>query len=287
MNEPIIERRPTIERPSHLLHLANSSKDFRFIMEFVALDRDFDDEELMIKLINKLILEKKLIEAVNYIIKEEIHTSGISLLREESVGSMLLKSYWFNYEGKNYISKVVGPLVKSLTKSAKHKSLEIDPTRIEEKKAKKNMQKLLKIIRSFLNNFFQSTEVFPDNFDKVLSTLYNILTEVEGARTSHLGLGYSEDALRLFGGFLLLRFICPPIVSPLKYGLIKERDMTVHVQRSLILCSKVLQSIANQVEFDIDKEPHMTPANQIVQDSMPQMLGFLNKLMMKIVSAAE
>jgi len=231
---PQMERRPTIERPSHLLHLANKSKDFRFVMEFVELDKDFDNEDLMIKLIIRLIQEKRLIESVNYIIKEEIHTSGISLLREESVGSMLLKSYWFNFEGKDYISKIVGPLVKSICKKSKHKSLEIDPSKIDDQKAKKNMRKLLKIIRNFLNQFFHSSEVFPNNFDKVLSTLYTVLTVTEGAHKSHLGLGYSEDALRLFGGFLLLRFICPPIVSPLKYGLIKEKDMTANVQRSLI-----------------------------------------------------
>jgi len=104
-----------------------------------------------------------------------------------------------------------------------------------------------------------------------------ILTETEGLSKAHLGLGYSDDALRLFGSFLLLRFICPAIVSPKRYGLIKS-DVTQQTQRALVLISKVLQSIASQVEFEGEKEPYMIPANEFVKASMPPLLGFFQKL---------
>jgi hypothetical protein len=62
------------------------------------------------------------------------------------------------------------------------------------------------------------------DFENILVHFYSVLTkvEVESSHKNHLGLEFSEDALRLFGGFLLLRFICPAIVSPLKYELISH-----------------------------------------------------------------
>jgi len=282
---PKFMRKSTLDRPSHLLQLAITSKGFEFVFDFVSIDKNFDDQESIARFITALIEKGKLNETINYVIREEMRENGLSILREESVGSSLLKSYWFHFEGKEFIQSVIGPLVKDIIKCAKS-SLEVDPMRIDEGKAKKNLAKIIQITKNFLAHFFQSYHSFPDKFDQVLFTLYSLLTETEGARKSHLGLGYSEDALRLFGGFLLLRFICPPIVSPQKYGIIKEKENTPFVQRALVVVSKIIQSIANQVEFDKEKEPYLINANSVVQESMPQMLGFLNNLMMKISSCA-
>jgi len=114
-------------------------------------------------------------------------------------------------------------------------------------------------------------------FRLVLKNFYSLLTETEGSGKAHLGLGYSEDALRLFGSFLLLRFICPAIVSPKRYGLIKS-DVSMQTQRALVLISKVLQSIASQVEFEGEKEPYMIPANGFVKDNMPPLMAFFQRL---------
>lgn len=95
----------------------------------------------------------------------------------------------------------------------------------------------------------------------------------------HLGLGYSEKALTLFGGFLLLRFICPAIVSPNKYKIVID-ELSFNTQRALILTSKILQSIGNQMEFE-EKENFLVSANDFIRDHMSKMYAFVSTLMVK------
>jgi len=224
-------------------------------------------------------------KTIEFIVRDEMQETKLAILREESLGSTILKTYWFSFEGKEYLKTIIRPLVKEVCKLTKKQALEVDPAKVPEATAKANLQKVIKIVSNFFNNFCQSYNLFPKDMESVLFVLYTLLTEVEGAKKSHLGLGYSETALRLFGGFLLLRFICPAIVSPVKYGLVK--NVTLTSQKSLVLVSKILQSIANQVEFDLEKDTHMGPANALVQSSMPQMMSFLDKLMHRIDQETE
>jgi len=282
-SEKILMKSREAQISSHLRSLSLTDKDSTFIEDFIFLENNHDNEEEMTKFIEVLIAKGKLISTLNFIVKEEVKGNGKSILREESLGSSLLKHYWFHFVGKEYLKTIVYPLVSDICKTAKTKSLEVDPTKIDEGKAKQNLEKILSATKSFLASFFQSANAFPKIFEEVMTTLYHLLTESEGAKKSHLGLGYSEDALRLFGGFLLLRFICPPIVSPKKYGLVKE--VPPHAQKALIVVSKIVQSIANQLEFEPTKESFMISANEIIQNSMPQMLTFLNNLMTSIDKA--
>jgi len=50
----------------------------------------------------------------------------------------------------------------------------------------------------------------------------------------------------------------------------------VIVNRTLILIGKVLQNIANLVEFSGDKEPYMTGMNAFLISSLPDMKKFLD-----------
>jgi hypothetical protein len=52
----------------------------------------------------------------------------------------------------------------------------------------------------------------------------------------------------------------------------------MQTQRALVLISKVLQSIASQVEFEGEKEPYMIPANGFVKDNMPPLMAFFQRL---------
>ncbi len=52
--------------------------------------------------------------------------------------------------------------------------------------------------------------------------------------------------LTVVGGFFFLRFVCPSLVAPEGYGL-SEQVPDTKARRSLILVSKILQNLANQV----------------------------------------
>jgi len=244
------------------------------LIPYVDLYKQCDSDQKIMDFVRFAEAKNELPIAVNYIVKQEIDLNKNGLLREESLGSAILRNYW-SIVGKEYIKKIIGPLVKEI--NGLKKPLEIDPIKSSHADVTKNLLRLLIIIKNFLTYFCHSQSLFPTTFRLILKNFYLLLTESEGKKKSHLGLDYSEDALRLFGSFLLLRFICPSIVSPKKYGLV-EVDVKIQTLRALVLVSKVLQNIASQIEFDGEKEPYMIPVNEFVKANMPTMMGFFQRL---------
>lgn len=57
-------------------------------------------------------------------------------------------------------------------------------------------------------------------------------------------------------------FVILKPVSPQEFGVIKE-VVPSNIKRGLMLISKILQNIANHVEFT--KEPHMMPFNDFLK----------------------
>jgi len=98
--------------------------------------------------------------------------------------------------------------------------------------------------------------------------------EEEGQTKSHLGLGYSEVALQKFASFFVLRFVCPAIISPVKYGVVKE--ISPQSVSLLINVSKIIQTLSNQQEFL--EGSYMIASNQLIRDCAPKMMVFLTKI---------
>lgn len=71
-----------------------------------------------------------------------------------------------------------------------------------------------------------------------------------------------QNNIGAVGTVIFLRFINPAIVSPQEMGIV-NKPMPPQVKRGLMLMSKILQNIANHVEFS--KEQHMLPFNDFLQ----------------------
>lgn len=97
------------------------------------------------------------------------------MLRGETLGISMLRSYWFHFEGKPYLKPIVGPLIKSLTKN---KSLEIDPARTKKEIAVKNLAKLIKVADAFFETLYASYSSFPKVSLIILKKLFQELTKV-------------------------------------------------------------------------------------------------------------
>jgi len=112
---------------------------------------------------------------------------------------------------------------------------------------------------------------------------------------------FPESNYSVIGGFFFLRFLCPAIVTPERYGIATSKQhhlQPTHLiqhsslppQRSLmftitgisdrrpfVLVSKVLQTIANGVEFG-KKEPFMLPMNTHIQQYIKNVHAFFDEL---------
>ena len=103
------------------------------------------------------------------------------------------------------------------------------------------------------------------------------------------------------GGFVFLRFICPAIVTPHKFGLISKpcrlrqglpnrnspriNDYTEapdRARREAVLITKILQTVSNGVEFDGTKEDYMRKLNPFIKGNRLSVTVFFDSLTVRI-----
>ena len=80
---------------------------------------------------------------------------------------------------------------------------------------------------------------------------------------------------KVVGGFFFLRLICPAVVSPEGFGVVDKVDDAT--RRSLILISKIMQTLSNGVMFGV-KEEYMKPMNQFITQNLENSHFVLDKL---------
>ena len=84
-----------------------------------------------------------------------------------------------------------------------------------------------------------------------------------------------ENQYHGIGGFIFLRFICPAIVAPDAFSIIKTK-LTSGVRRTFVLISKVLQNLANGIKHA--KEEYMTPTDVFIEDNYQKIQDFFSTL---------
>jgi len=88
---------------------------------------------------------------------------------------------------------------------------------------------------------------------------------------------FPENVNTTIGGFIFLRLFCPAVSSPEAYGIVEEPPSS-DSRRLLILITKVLQNLSNDVEFG-SKEPYMTKMNDFIQSNRPKLTTFYELLL--------
>ena len=90
---------------------------------------------------------------------------------------------------------------------------------------------------------------------------------------------FPESRHSVIGSFIFLRFFCPAIVAPDNIDLDVSPD-TREVRRALLLITKVIQNLANNVIFG-NKEPHMKVLNGFLAENIRQVSKFLSEMATK------
>jgi hypothetical protein len=79
------------------------------------------------------------------------------------------------------------------------------------------------------------------------------------------------------GALFFLRFLCPAIISPHLFGITHAAPRS-NAQRTLLLLTKVLQSIANGVTDTSKKEPFMVQLHSFIQEMRQPTMDFFKEL---------
>ena len=86
-----------------------------------------------------------------------------------------------------------------------------------------------------------------------------------------------ENICSMIGGFFLLRFINPAIVTPQAFMLVDSKLSAV-ARRNLTLVAKIMQNLANNVQFGGVKELYMGPLNAVLERNRDKLNAFLSDL---------
>jgi len=166
--------------------------------------------------------------------------------------------------GLPYLYITIGPEMDELI--AEELGLEVDPEKMEEGTDLDEMRWTLmaqsqKILKTILN----SVDDCPAQFRQLFAHIKRCVAE-----------RFPENVNTTIGGFIFLRFFCPAVSSPEAYGIVEEPP-SASARRLLILITKVLQNLSNDVEFG-SKEPYMTKMNDFIQSNRVKLAQFYEKL---------
>jgi hypothetical protein len=209
--------------------------------------------------------EKSLRNLIEKVLCKEIENTSTAetLFRTNTTATKLLGELG-RLEGIDWLHSVLGPLVNAVCH--KPEAVEIDPAKLGPKEQREvNLNRLRNSTTQFFDAICSSLTEAPP----LLLEVCSIIKELVRARFP----GYEIKAV---GGFIFLRFFCPGIISPEKYGLI-EHPPSDAARRQLVLVAKVIQNIANATQFS-QKEPYMHEMNEYVNFHVPKAQSFLTKL---------
>ncbi|GAB0093775.1 neurofibromin [Sergentomyia squamirostris] len=175
-----------------------------------------------------------------------------TLFRGNSLGSKIM-AFCFKIYGSSYLQSLLEPLIRPLDEYSA--SFEVDPARLEPAEdIEQNRRNLIALTQKVFDAIINSADRFPPQLRSMCHCLYQVLSK----RFPNV----LQNNIGAVGTVIFLRFINPAIVSPQELGIV-GKQVPSSVKRGLMLMSKILQNIANHVEFS--KEQHMLCFNDFVR----------------------
>ncbi|KAJ1918867.1 Ras GTPase activating protein ira2 [Mycoemilia scoparia] len=191
--------------------------------------------------------------------------SAAELFRRNCLATRLLSSY-SKLHGAPYLeSTLKSQILKLLRDKPERVTFELNPNRLPpHHSTKQNLVNLQQLCRNILDGITESSALMPASFKRVCNMLYTLVEP-----------HFPGSGLTAVGGFLFLRFFCPVMVAPDTHKLVPPIESR-EIRRGLMLCTKVIQNIANDVLFG-SKEEYMIALNDLVSEYRPKVQKFLEE----------
>mmetsp|Transcript_23721 Transcript_23721/g.66511 ORF Transcript_23721/g.66511 Transcript_23721/m.66511 type:complete len:547 (-) Transcript_23721:57-1697(-) len=176
----------------------------------------------------------KAMDLVTFLIQSEFDSSRYhnTLFRDNTISSKAI-SYYNALVGRDYLRRTLRPLVYALVYT--EVDLEVDKNRLgSSDNIEENVSNLHAAVQMFLVRIIRSVDSYPLACRFIC---HQIMSRARKYYPEEENLPYA-----LAGAFFFLRFICPAIVFPEKYG-VWDGEITTPVRRSLKVMSKVLQRL--------------------------------------------
>jgi neurofibromin 1 len=256
--------RPKDEEHEQLVSLifdAQFALLFAFI-DYVPMDRG-DNAAL---LICKLALPRRIFVAtVTSLVQREVElcTSSATLFRNNSMASRII-GHAARAMAKSYLRIVLQDVLLPITTSEPG-TFEVDPEKVFAGcDVIKNVAALSDVCAALLQSIFKHVQECPLPIRRLCAIMHNSVQQK-----------YPQIGSIAIGSFFFLRFMNPALTLPEQYALVPSVP-TPDVRRSMILITKVLQQLANEV--DTFKEQYMAPFAPFVQKYKEPLRQFYREL---------
>eukprot|EP00033_Pygsuia_biforma_P003003 GCRY01003304.1.p1 GENE.GCRY01003304.1~~GCRY01003304.1.p1 ORF type:complete len:914 (+),score=276.76 GCRY01003304.1:179-2920(+) len=238
--------------------------DLAFVTSLIKSCDISDADKIAKSLVHIFENENKTLALLKHVIRLEVSSTGSSalLFRANSMASKMMSTY-LRLVGLDYVRAALSASIEDILASP---SFEVDELRAKEgENLEDNINILTGKVEMFLEAIYSSVDSCPESIRQISSFLKTTVSE------SFPGSEYIALA-----GFIFLRFLCSAIVTPTTYQLLPSFPKK-EAHRGLVLVAKVLQNIANGVQFS-KKEQFMIPMNPTIEKHIDKLKEFLDKL---------
>jgi len=227
-------------------------------------------EELIEVLFKVFHTQPSLVQLLKAVIELEVSATDheSTLFRGNSFATRILTVY-ARTRGYHYLRETLKELLSTVCSKPDGFVLDFDPHRESPDDG------------SAVRNLEQITAAFLSTISNSLDEMPQAIREITAHIADAVGSRFPESIFTAVGGFIFLRFINPAIVSPETVDLDLPNDNR-DIRRSLVLVTKVLQALANNVRFGA-KEPGMRQLNGWMDINIFTMTRFLQAISIPVV----
>lgn len=234
---------------------------------------------------NQSLASELIVRFIDIEVETAIEESAVdTIFRANSIVTRMFK-YYAKLVGTRYLFNTLARYVAEMELSRRLqledeeelntiRDMELDPNKMapddDELQIQENKSNLLSFSQKILNTILRSTDKIPP---QILKCIQHVKNKVDST------LNNPAITFKSIGAFFFLRFICPAVAAPESY--FREDPPDPYIRRQLILLSKILQNLANDVQFG-GKEQFMAPLNPFITDNADN----IKKFYAKITSAA-
>ncbi|KAJ3414836.1 Neurofibromin 1 [Chytridiales sp. JEL 0842] len=226
-----------------------------------------DSEDTASVLMSVFEAKDKTVQLLASLLEHEVNQTDYAsnLFRRNSMATRLL-SVFAKTSGKDYLTAALKPVIDELLSFKPTLTFEIDPVKLSEYDDPTiNLKNLKMLVKRLLDNIVGTQSMLPPSLKQVCFHIASIV-----------GKHFPDARITSVGAFIFLRFICPVIVAPEAFNIappIQDKE----IKRGLVLATKVIQNLANNVLFG-SKEAYMVDLNDLLKKNIGRVHGFLKSI---------
>lgn len=254
--------------PGHLRRLAElflnifqvTNKSSEWLMALVEDEIDGIGQQAQMKKMrfSRRLKSSEALDVANANEREALRDMGKTLAGEANLlfrGNSLLTQaleFYMRRLGSDYVEEILGDKIYEINEI--NPNCEVDPGKLQQgEDINQHWDQLIHFTNEIWECIAQSASRFPPE-------LRHILKYIRAVAEDRYGDFLRTVAFTSVSGFLFLRFICPAVLNPKLFGLLRDYPRP-RAQRTLTLIAKALQALANLSSIG-KKEVWMEPMNR-------------------------